>query len=181
MSVEIDNREKLVDVKYQPYVKRKYFFSLAEVKFYDLLREILGDKYILFSKVRIADIIEPKYKNGQLSHFYKISSKHVDFLVCSKNPVTPKIIVELDDSSHDSEDRIARDKFVDEAFANAGIPIVHIRVKHEYNREEVVKQILEAYVTKFVVKYEDDNNNPGCGGSLSLIVIFLAIVGFLIK
>lgn len=175
--------ENLIEVNYQPYIKKNYFFSVAEVKFYDLLKEILGDKYLIFPKVRISDLVQPKYGKEKYIYFNKIKSKHVDFLVCDKNPVKSKVIIELDDSSHDKRNRQERDEFVDEVFANVGIPIAHVRVRQEYKKEEIIKQIQEACKIKYVIKSEDDGSHPvawwrGCLASLSVFVFVYLIISF---
>lgn len=169
--------EKLVEVNYQPYIKRRYLFSVAELKFFELLKEIIGDNYYIFPKVRICDIIEPKNK-GDYSNFNRIKSKHVDFLLCTKNPITSKIIIELDDKSHDAPSRQDRDKFVDEIFANAEIPIVHIKVQYAYNKEDITQKLQEAYQTRYVIKEKEKTPNkaPGCGLALILILIIIAII-----
>lgn len=175
------NNKELVEVAYQPYIKKNYFFSLAEVKFYDLLKEILGDKYLLFSKVRISDLIMPKYDKDKYLYFNKIKAKHIDFLICDKNPVKPKAIIELDDNSHNNPARQERDQFIDEAFANAGIPIAHIKVRSEYNKEEIIEQIQKAYRTKFVIKQKEDHNPPlewwrGCLEIIPIVLIITYII-----
>lgn len=172
-----NNNEKLVEINYQPYTKRKYLFSVPELKFFELLKEIIGDNYYIFPKVRICDIIEPKNKSDY-SNFNRIKSKHVDFLLCTKNPITSKIIIELDDSSHNAPRRQTRDRFVDEIFANSEIPIVHIKTQDAHSKESVTKQLQEAYRTKYVIKEKEKTPNkaPGCGLALILILIIIAII-----
>jgi hypothetical protein len=172
-----NNNEKLVEVNYQPYTKRRYLFSVSELKFFELLKEIIGDNYYIFPKVRICDIIEPKNK-GDYSNFNRIKSKHVDFLLCAKNPISSKIIIELDDKSHDAPSRQNRDKFVDEIFANAEIPIVHIKVQYAYNKEDITQKLQEAYRTRYVIKEKEKTPNkaPGCGLALIFILIIIAII-----
>jgi very-short-patch-repair endonuclease len=177
-NMENNTNEKLVEINYQPYAKKRYFFTVAELKFHELLKGIIGDNYYIFPKVRICDIIEPRNK-GKYADFNRIKSKHVDFLICTKDPITSKIIVELDDRSHNAPTRQERDSFVDEIFANSGIPIVHIKVQYEYNKEEVTSRILEAYKTKYVVKEKEkaSSKSTGCGGlALILILIIIAII-----
>lgn len=172
-----NNNEKLVEINYQPYTKKRYLFSVAELKFFELLKEIIGDNYYIFPKVRICDIIEPKNK-GDYSNFNRIKSKHVDFLLCTKNLITSKIIIELDDKSHNAPSRQDRDKFVDEIFANAEIPIVHIKVQYAYNKEDVTQKLQEAYRTRYIIKEKEKTPNkaPGCGLVLLLILIIIAII-----
>lgn len=119
------NEEK---VPYQ-YKKRIYFFTKNELNFYrDLVKETESLNLVLFSKVRLADIIEPKEKGTTWqSQFNRIRSKHVDFVLCDLPSIKPVLVIELDDSSHDKADRQERDSFVDKALSQAGIPIIHTR------------------------------------------------------
>ena len=160
--MENNNQENLVEINYQPYIKKNYFFSIAELKFYNVLKEVIDNNYFIFPKVRISDLIQSKYGKDKYSYFNKIKSKHVDFVICEKDPIKTKAVIELDDSSHNAPSRKERDKFVDEAFANAGIPIVHIKVKSEYDKEKLIEQIKKAYNTKYTIRPREtkDNINP---------------------
>ncbi|HBA36833.1 TPA: hypothetical protein DCZ15_03085 [Candidatus Falkowbacteria bacterium] len=145
-----------VEINYQPYMKKDNFLSPSELKFYNFLKGILGNKYEISTKVRIPDIIQVKFGDSNYSSFNRIKAKHVDFLICRNGTMEPKMAVELDGSSHDLLSRQKRDKFVDEAFANAGIPIAHIKVSKEYDGEEIIKQLRRADKTKYVVKQKED-------------------------
>ena len=170
------NNTESIEVNYQPYTKKKYFFSLAEVKFYDLLKEILQDQYLLFAKVRICDLVQPEYRKNSYAEFNRIKSKHVDFLICDKDPITPKMVIELDDSSHDSLSRQERDDFVDEVFANAGLPIIHIRTRYEYNKEEIIKQIQDSYNTTYKIVRNNGNNRSWWQNCLSPTFVVMSIL-----
>lgn len=119
------NEEKLPYL----YKKRTYFFTKNELNFYrDLVKETADLNLVLFSKVRLADLIEPKEKGSTWqSQFNRIRSKHVDFVLCDLPSVKPMLVIELDDSSHDRADRQERDSFVDKALAQAEIPIIHTK------------------------------------------------------
>lgn len=77
-------------------------------------------------KVRLLDIIEPKNGKGYMGALGKIKSKHVDFVITDQD-LRIKGIIELDDKSHDTPDRIERDNFVDAVLMNVGYKIVHTR------------------------------------------------------
>lgn len=172
-----DIPEKIVELNSQPYKKKKYFFSVAELKFFEILKEIIGDNYYIFPKVRICDIVNSEDKNNY-SQFNKIKSKHVDFLICTKDPIASKIVVELDDSSHDRESRIKRDRFVDEVFASSGIPIVHIRAKSFYDKEILIKELQKAYKTKYVF-IEKNSNSQGIESCSLLFVLVILVFSFI--
>lgn len=56
----------------------------------------------------------------------KIQRKHVDFVLCDKRNLEAACAVELDDRSHQQQDRRERDQFVDGVFAAAGIPMLRV-------------------------------------------------------
>jgi very-short-patch-repair endonuclease len=125
------------------YKKRENFFSKNELNFYkQLQKEVDNSNLTIFAKVRLADLIEPKkHDSTWQAHFNKICSKHVDFLLYDTTADEPKLIIELDDRSHDRADRQERDTFVDQALQQAGIPILHTR-SSENLKEEIQKAII---------------------------------------
>jgi very-short-patch-repair endonuclease len=114
-----------------PYVRRKYFFSAAERSFYEVLRRLLPEQTV-FAKVRLADVIRvPKGTDSWQSHHNRIDRKHLDFIICDAD-LAPIVAVELDDSSHDGDERRERDRFIDQALAATQFPIIHVRAKRGY-------------------------------------------------
>ena len=82
---------------------------------------------IVCPKVRLLDIIEPRKGEGNyMSLLGKVQSKHVDFLICDKG-LHVLGAVELDDNSHDRQDRKDRDAFVDQVLQSVGYTVVHTR------------------------------------------------------
>lgn len=122
-----------------PYSLNKFFFTKHENSFYkELLPLSIEYNLAIFPKVRIIDFIKVDSNNERQKWFNKISSKHVDFLLCSNDYYNPKIIIELDDYTHDKPNRIERDKFIDNVAKSAGIPILHIR---SFNKETIENEI----------------------------------------
>lgn len=119
-----------------PYSAKKYFFSVAERSFYEVLRRVAPESTV-FAKVRLADLIHVnKGTRNWQSHFNRINRKHVDFVLCNRD-LAPVVAIELDDASHDEEERKDRDEFVDQVLASAGLPIVHVRAKRAYVPDEL--------------------------------------------
>lgn len=88
-------------------------------------------------EVRISDLVYVKRPHENQGARNRIDRKHVDFLICETKTMDPKLVVELDDQSHQRKDRQDRDEFVDEVFRIAGIPIVHIPAAKGYQVDEV--------------------------------------------
>lgn len=108
--------------------QRKWLFSTNEKAFYYKLKQF-SDKHelVVFSKVRLLDLIEPRQNQKKYkTYFYKIQAKHVDFVLCSQNLVA-KYIIELDDASHNATERKERDAFVDTVLTSCGYRVLHMR------------------------------------------------------
>lgn len=109
---------------YQP----RPLFSAHERAAYKALREMTDELgLVLFVKVRLLDLAEPKPRHRKYQlYLNKVSAKHVDFVVCSAKS-EPKLVIELDDFTHDTPSRMARDEFVDTVLESCGYGVVHTR------------------------------------------------------
>lgn len=125
-----------------PYHLSNPLLTNAERSFYGVLCQAVGNNGLIFSKVRIADVLSP---NKGLSRsqwqraFNFISSKHFDFVVCNSDTTTIKYVVELDDSSH--KNRTKRDDFINNACRVSGLPLIRIKAAKGYAVEAIKNQI----------------------------------------
>lgn len=120
----------------------RQFFSRAEAPFFRLLGNTLKDRYVIMAKVRLSDVIDVRATGATWAKARnKIQSKHVDFVLLDPADLTLRLIIELDDRSHEREDRQKRDAFVDQALAQAGIPILHVAAAYTYDPQELLRQI----------------------------------------
>ena len=126
-------------VEVLPYAIRDDFVSPAELSFYKVLNQVVGDEYIICPKVALKDIffVTSKDRATFTSYNNKISLKHVDYLLCSKQDLRPICGIELDDISHRKQDRIERDAFVEKVFKVAGLQLVRFQNKKTYTLQEV--------------------------------------------
>ena len=120
---------------------RDDFLSPAEFSFYKVLNSIMGTRFVIQSKVRLADIFFVSRPNENRAYFGKISQKHLDFLVCDPKTMKPLFGIELDDSSHKRSDRKERDVFVDDVFRTAKLPLLRFPVQRSYSQDEIVGKI----------------------------------------
>jgi hypothetical protein len=126
------------------YKTRNFVMTQTELDFYLQLRKELNKKnikYNIFPQINLESIIQTKYQNFQYRN--KIKSKSIDFTITSEE--TCKIIccIELDDYSHNTNERIERDKFINELFADVNIKLLRIQVSSNYDLESIIKQIQE--------------------------------------
>ena len=99
---------------------------------------------IVFTKIRLADLlIIDKNQQDFNKWFNRIKAKHIYFIFVD-NDYRIKMLVEIDDVTHNRPDRQARDDEVNEMFRQQGIEILHIKTwGQRYGAEE-----LETIITK---------------------------------
>jgi very-short-patch-repair endonuclease len=118
------------------------FDAASEFYLYKDLVEMFGEKYYIFPQVGYSHLM--KVKDSVLKdwgHRSRIDKKTADFVVCDKDRVVPKLVIELDGPVHGYKDRQARDNFIDDAAKSIGLPILHIRTgsSKEFVRSEIIK------------------------------------------
>ena len=141
-SGEIKKKE---ENKRLPYRLRDDFLSPAEISFYHVLKNVVGEQGVICPKVRLADLFFVSNPNKNYSYFNKIVSKHIDFVLCEPKTMRPLMAFELNDASHDQSNRKKRDNFVKHVFQDAHVPLLFLRAKRTYNTQElaaVVNRIL---------------------------------------
>ncbi len=115
--------------QYLPYRLITPILSQREKTAYYIIKEYCNSHNLeLFSKIRIADFITPKFTN-QNQEFYtwfnKISAKHVDFLIVQQGTFRPLLAIEIDDTTHYRPDRQQRDELINNIYYSVGLPIYH--------------------------------------------------------
>ena len=129
------------------YYVKKSLFSPAERSFLGVLEVLNYEGVTIASKVRLADVFGIKSglaRGDRQRALNRISAKHVDFLLIQKNDGRPLLGIELDDSSHTAQDRVARDSLVDSVFSCGGLPLLHVTAKAAYDPKAVQREIDEA-------------------------------------
>lgn len=126
------------------YERQSALFSPAERSFYGILDKVVGDRFLVFGKVRVADVIKPK-KGMSRSRWYtafnKIKAKHFDFVLCNPDDLSVECVIELDDSSHNKKSRVDRDRFLDKACLSAGLTIHHFKARASYKTSAITSVI----------------------------------------
>lgn len=124
----------------EKYIKKDYLLTKEELKFYKLIKPIVQNMgYSLFCQVSLYEIIKAK----EFKNFNKIKSKSIDFVITQENC---KILmcIELDDTTHQKQNRIQRDDFLNKLFQNLQIKLLRIPVQNFYNIKEIEELIKES-------------------------------------
>ena len=138
------NKEKtIINSDFKTAYQRKYLLTKNEWYEYRKLKEYAAAHDLqICPKVRLLDIIEPRSGKDYRSLMARIQSKHVDFLICDQD-LHIKGIVELDDNSHNSADRMQRDAFVDEILTSVGYKVIRTRSITENTLDPITQKHLE--------------------------------------
>ncbi|MFZ3009573.1 MAG: DUF2726 domain-containing protein [Candidatus Microsaccharimonas sp.] len=139
-----DRKQKL-SPQYK-YSRKKEFITKSEKEFYKLLVEVAGDRYYIFPQIHLSAL----FKNETYGRYHKlafqiINRRSVDYILCDKTSLEPVYAVELDDSTHDTPDRIKRDENVNKLFELAGFPLVRFRDYKSLTKEDIAKKFFDAH------------------------------------
>ena len=134
-----------------PYISQPSLNTPNEQAFFAALQRAINFRAMIACKVRLADVLQVRFKRRHSrdqkwwQSFRMISSKHVDFVLCEPNGGRILLAIELDDSSHRLPDSKRRDRFKDQAFASASIPLIRFTAKKRYDSDDI-KQRLAPYL-----------------------------------
>lgn len=125
-----------------PYVPAGPLFTKAELNFYRYLVKAVGGRAVVFGKVRIADVIQPKQSikgSKRTEVLAKIAQKHFDFVIVHPESMEVIAAIELNDTSHKQKDRAERDKLVRDAMKSSNIPLIEVPAGKSYDMKNLFK------------------------------------------
>ncbi|HEY4489237.1 MAG TPA: DUF2726 domain-containing protein [Candidatus Paceibacterota bacterium] len=121
------------------YLRKPYLMTRAESACYKALVEAVGDQYYVFAQVHLPTIVNERIRgqNWRASRAH-INRKSVDFVLCDKIDISPKLAIELDDWSHGRPDRQERDREVERILEQSDLPLLRVT-----NLENLAQRIAE--------------------------------------
>ncbi len=128
-------------VRFHP---RHFLLSRNEAAFLRVLMTLVGHRYLISCKVRLADIITCSDADWKRGHANRIAQKHVDFVVSCAQSSRIVAAVELDDRSHQRPERRQRDLFVNRLFSRMRVRLIHIPARWEYDQETIANHFAAA-------------------------------------
>ena len=126
-----------VDIQRLPYRLKEPFLTTTELALFRVLTEMTGDRYVICPKVALNDIFYIVRPNENVHFFNKFFRKHVDFLLCDLQTLTPAFGVDIVRPISKNEARES-DKFLEDLFTNAGLPLVHVPSSESYDPSDVI-------------------------------------------
>src|SRR4051812_48819226 len=100
--IEIMKGKDSPTTKKYSYSKKDFIMTRAEHECFDALVKAVGEKYHVFPQVHLPSIVNNKVIGQNWKGAFKhINQKSVDFVLCDKAYLAPKLAIELDDRTHE--------------------------------------------------------------------------------
>lgn len=112
--VELTRTEEKT-IKQVNFYCKKRIMSTSEIKFYNLLKDVLEGNYIIWPQVNLAAVVDKNPHYHYSNNYRKFQNelfRNVDFGIFDKDTFELKLLIELNDQSHNKPNRKKRDEKV---------------------------------------------------------------------
>ncbi|WP_299080303.1 DUF2726 domain-containing protein [uncultured Paraglaciecola sp.] len=137
-----------------PFKKKGNLFTPVERTFLELIEEAVGKEFRILCRVKMSDILAIRQnadKKTSKSAATRAGSRHLDFVLCSKEDMAPIVAIDLVHSSGKDGYKSQRDFFVSGALDAAHIPHVRIKVRSGYKAQDI-RECIQAKLPKSRLK-----------------------------
>ena len=140
-----------------PYVLKEQLLDEAEQNLFRALEKILSKDYRLFTKVRLASILdthpdlETRYRQTKRE---RLRQKQVDFVLCERKNFRVIGVIALDKDIDQNFETQVHDKFVEMALDTARIPVLHLPIKRVYPLNTLRKLIDQTFGIKLPILHK---------------------------
>lgn len=140
--LEILDDKGMLDYTIIPNYKiKEEFITENELKLYKVLKKVAYElKLDIFTQVALNRILEINNRRKQQQLRNRIDRKSIDFVLYDERMKKIICCIELDDPTHEREDRIERDLFLDKIFKDT-IKLIRIKVQNYYDYNEILTMI----------------------------------------
>jgi very-short-patch-repair endonuclease len=138
------------------YKRRDFLMSRPEHEFFDILVSALENQYYVFPQVHLPNILDHKIVGQNWKGAFRhMDEKSVDFVICDKAYIKPLLVIELDDKTHEREDRVIRDEEVERILTQAELPFLRFGNKGYFNKEEIKELILGSLKKEKLIGFDE--------------------------
>lgn len=137
------NRNLYLQGKFNPYKKKKYFLTGAEVKLLSILEQSdLPNLYRIYPQLHLSTLFDVKDEAMDLrGKFEWLNNLYVDFVLFDKEKLLPQLVIELNDATHKMSFRKARDQFVRKVLEQNDVEYLPIEVSELQNSQDLLDKI----------------------------------------
>ena len=134
------NQGQNTDVVNDKVYVKKVFMTKCELDFYNKIKE-LELYYRIVPQVNLASIID-KIGNGYRNELFR----NIDFAIFDQDYQNILLLIELNDNTHNNNDRKDRDLRVKKICSDAGIKLITFHTKYPNEKEYVLNRIKEQLI-----------------------------------
>jgi hypothetical protein len=132
------------DREFYPYRLAQSLLTASEATFYVALLAAAGGRYVVWPKVRLADLCQGLDHWSDTVAFNQVSSKRVDFVLCDATTFRPVLAIELNDRSHLRADPRSRDALVSRTLRTIGLGVYRQWARRSYDPAAIARGIEDA-------------------------------------
>ena len=126
------------------YKRKDFLMSRAEHEFFDILVGITNDQYYVFPQIHLSTILDNKVVGQNWKGAFRhIDEKSIDYVICDKAYIKPILAIELDDRTHEQNNRKIRDGEVERILSNANLPLLRFGNNGHFDKEEIKRLVLD--------------------------------------
>lgn len=151
--------------------KKKNLQTANEAQFFQCLQTAFPNHYVAAQVALSAIVDAEEYKDRSQFRTY-----YADYIICDKSGVSPLLVVELDDTTHNRKKRIEQDQRKNGVLFDAQIPLYRFTARRSYDPVSVCGEI-EPYLSGKIkppeyprLEGKGGGDKPGC---LPLILLFI--------
>lgn len=122
------------------YAVKESFMTEPERRLYARLLRAVGSDFEVFPQVALVSLIDKVNFGSYRNELFRI----VDFALCDRRTLKPRLIVELNDASHNRADRIARDEKVRCIAERAGLHVLTLTPEDDFDDRTLRKRVYGA-------------------------------------
>jgi very-short-patch-repair endonuclease len=109
-----------------PFYAKRPLSQAQQVLYFRLIQAL--PQHIVLAQVQLSRLLGVKKGNNYQAWSNRINRMSADFVICNKDS-TIVAVVELDDATHEREDRQAADAKKDKVLSSAGVRVVRWQAK----------------------------------------------------
>lgn len=123
-----------------PFSVKSQLFTAAERQFLNTIETAVDGEFRVLCRVKLCDLVTLKQNTNKKlakSALVKAGARHVDFVLCNKDDMTPVLAIDLVYGSGKNGHNTQRDFFVSGALDTAAIPHARIKARGGYTLSEI--------------------------------------------
>lgn len=126
------------------YKRRGLFMREVDRTLFESLRQVLGQAYHVFVKVKLSELVEPQVESGNRVHqlhWIKVHRQTVDFLICRRHDMAPLVAIRLFPKTEYARRGLSPHDIIDTVLRDIGLPSLTLTERKTYDPDDLKKKL----------------------------------------